>query len=297
MPASDAISRYMQGEDITPGYCSPHRYPLNSTERDRMGHPRLSRPPALNGPPVRFATLVFVAEPRHLVRPPIKEAVITIEISPELPAEFVPKIDKEWPECGKRQPIRRGLFQFRLNDPLSSFGSQEQIGIRCDSEDGRSVTQIRRNGIAFSIVNEYRDWEELESRTLSVWKNFLGFANSPQAFRVATRFINVLRLPGNIEFDDYLTAAPRVPDGLPQILGGFSQRVIVPMRQDLVAVIIQVLDAPTPDAISVILDIDVQLSCGSRGNEGDIRTLINSLRKAKNDVFFSSVTEKALEGY
>jgi uncharacterized protein (TIGR04255 family) len=241
---------------------------------------------------------VLVAERRQLAHPPIKEALLNIQISPEMPLVFAQTVDRAWTNCDKKQPIHRGHFQFQLGAQLASLGSQELMGIRCDSDDGRFVTQVRRDGITLSIVRDYRDWDELEARTLEVWNGFLNSAGPVRVSQIATRFINVMRLPAsNIEFDDYLTAAPRVPPGLPNILGEFFQRILIPMRPDLIAVVIQALDAPAPDAISVILDIDVQLSCSVTGNLSDIQPLINSLRSVKDDVFFSSVTEKALEGY
>jgi uncharacterized protein (TIGR04255 family) len=239
-----------------------------------------------------------VALRRQLTRPPIREALISILIAPEKPLDFAKQLAARWPNCRKKKVIHRGQIQLQLGESFSTSQSQELMGVRCDSDDGRSITQVRRDGITFSIIKDYSDWTELEAQTMGVWRTFLDLAGPVTVSNIATKFINILRMPtGNIEFDEYFTAAPRIPSALPQIMSEFFQKVTVPLKTDASAVIIQALDAPTTDAVSVILDIEVQLSCHVRSDGNDIHQLINSLRELKNTVFFSSVTEKALEAY
>lgn len=116
--------------------------------------------------------------------------------------------------------------------------------------------------------------------------------------RLAVRYINVINLPPGVDFDLYLTAGPRVPPEVPQALSGFLHRVVIPIAIDgTTAIVTQVLEPPKEGLIPVVLDIDVFIMARYGAKSQEIWTTLDGLRKVKNDIFFSSVTEKALEPY
>jgi uncharacterized protein (TIGR04255 family) len=124
-------------------------------------------------------------------------------------------------------------------------------------------------------------------------------SHSVTVSRTAARYINVIDLPPQSELNDYLTAGPQIPSELPQILEIFLQRVLVRYQADIYAAITQASEpsGPVPPSARVILDIDVFANRAFAAESGELWTLADTLRGIKNAIFFSSVTERALERY
>ena len=237
-----------------------------------------------------------VARQRRLAHPPIKEALIAIQLAEKMPESFATQLEAISLDGYSKKPIRFQEVKFEVAGLPTS--RNELFGWRFESDDSNKVVQLRRDGIGFSIIRGYSDWDQIKSLTQHFWNVFLERAGAPVVNRLATRYINVVEVPiADLRFDNYLTAAPRVPDNLPQGLRQFLQRVEVPFGTDVIAIIIQTFEVPTGDRLPIILDIDVQMTKETRGDSPDIWTALDSLRTIKNDIFFSSVTERALEPY
>jgi uncharacterized protein (TIGR04255 family) len=121
---------------------------------------------------------------------------------------------------------------------------------------------------------------------------------------VATRYINNLRLPmqDGEDFGVYLTKPPEVPEGLPQSLSSFLQRVVLHDKAlDVHATVTQIFEpipsGNLPSAIPVILDVDAFRVAEFQIPGPGIWDCLQELRDFKNRVFFESLTEKAIELY
>lgn len=242
----------------------------------------------------------YVASPRQLANPPLREALIDILHVNELPVAFVEKIgDLSIPGFKPKIPITTGMFEIKLGPPAEATKKKEDpVGWRFESEDGSRVAQIRQNGLTYSILKGYTTWNEIRDATRQIWDLYLNkISDSVTVGRTAARYINVLEFPGPIELNDYLTAGPRIPENLPQTLDNFIQRILVRYNQDIQVAITQTSE-PSPNGIvRIILDIDVFSPKTIEGRSSELWTHADTLRAAKNAVFFSSVTELALEKY
>ncbi len=171
------------------------------------------------------------------------------------------------------------------------------IGYRLDNEDGSRVVQFRDRGITFSILKGYSTWDAFKQEARSVWERWNSIVGETPIIRVATRFINVLQLPASpIDFDDFLTCAPRVPSELPQVLAGFFQQITIPVAETgFAAIVTHALEPGTPSATPVVLDIDVFQAKHYPSMDQSVWAALDTAREIKNRVFFSSLTNKALE--
>ena len=87
---------------------------------------------------------------------------------------------------------------------------------------------------------------------------------------------------------------------MPQTLSSFFYRVVVPANDlGVTAIITQALESKDDikDNVPVILDIDVIKSNSDGFLEDDILSILEKLRKFKNQIFFKSITDKLLEEY
>jgi uncharacterized protein (TIGR04255 family) len=118
--------------------------------------------------------------------------------------------------------------------------------------------------------------------------------------RISVRFINRLQLPGpTLDFDDYLCAGPKLPEGQSS-LSAFTTSVVIPdATTQTTSILRQVFEpnsAAPPDKIEVIVDIDVvRESQLEAEDDAGLREALRDMRTVKNRLFFGSLTEKAVE--
>jgi uncharacterized protein (TIGR04255 family) len=241
-----------------------------------------------------------VAIQRQLANPPIKEALLDFRLAVAQPPEFTEALSKaSIPGLEKKQVLTTGQFEIKIG-PVSEamVKQQERVGWRYESEDGSRVVQMRRDGITYSILRGYKDFPEIKDAARKIWQLYLEHVQaSVTVARTAARYINVLDVPGNVEMNDYLTSAPQIPKELPQVYENFLQRVAIPYQRDTHAIITQALEPSVQPGARVILDIDVFALRAISGESLNLWSLVDELRVMKNTIFFSSVTELALEQY
>jgi uncharacterized protein (TIGR04255 family) len=238
----------------------------------------------------------------RLSRPPLREALIDIRLQAELPATFVDTLRtltlSGFSSVGE---IKVGGFRFEVatGKPSQALVTSEQLrGIRFQSADGSQVLQYRCDGITFSVLKNYTSWEPFRDTVRELWFQFLRISGAVIVNRLAVRYINAIEVPMGADFDDYLTAGPRIPQSLPQLYSAFLQRVVVPLAEvGGHAIITQALEQPTESSVPTVIDIDVVSSCSLAGDAPEIWERFSNLRDIKNRIFFTSVTTKTLEAY
>ncbi len=219
-----------------------------------------------------------------------------IRLREELPASVLPKFEapRGFPVT---KPIKQGQFQLQaeVDKPFTAkVLTEEAFGMRCERDDGSEVIQLRRNGLTYSVLKNYRGWEVLREAARDMWRGFLLASGPVNISRLATRYINAIEIPLGADYDDYLTTAPRIPKSVPQLVTSFMQRVLVPFEQETAtAIITQALEMPGP----AVLDIDVFTEVSLEGTSEEIWLRLHNLRSIADRTFFSSLTEKVIESY
>ncbi len=234
---------------------------------------------------------------------PITEALIDFQV--KLPSEVDIKdvhlmyesIKGEYPEV-QEQRISKVKFDSKAEEVVKS-SKPEINGYRYISSDEKQIVQAKMDGFTFSRLYPYIKWEELRNETYKLWQLYKDITSPESITRVAVRYVNNLNIPMPIkDFDDYLTAPPTVPEGLPQGVSSFLTRTIIHEPSfGANAIITQALEQVVTDVAPVILDIDV-FKLESKGIvEKDAWEIIEKLRHFKNKVFFSSITDDLKEMY
>jgi uncharacterized protein (TIGR04255 family) len=239
----------------------------------------------------------------HLSRPPLREALIDIRLSDQLPVSFLDRLRAlSLAGLSNVGEIKEGGFKLEIakDRPVQATITSDQIlGMRFQTADASQVLQYRRNGITFSILKNYQTWEDIRDLARTFWQQFLSISGTVNVNRLAVRYVNAIEVPlAGGDFDEYLTAGPRIPNDLPQQLTSFLLRVVIPFTDvNAHAIITQALEPPTETSFPAILDIDAIGQCSLNGADSEVWNRLEQLRIIKNRIFFASVTAKALEVY
>ena len=235
--------------------------------------------------------------------PPITEGLI--DIRTQLPGEVSladleslhTRIQDTYPEKKSRKRLE-GTIEFRdEKEPLKT--TQVDVdGYVFRSADGRQVVQYRLDGFTFNRLRPYSRWEEVFKEAKRLWEIYSTAVKPILVTRLAVRYINSIEIPlKTIDYDDYLTAAPKVPEGLPQLLRHFFTRIVVPFPdRDVEAIIMQTpSDKQDPLKTGIILDIDVYAAVNLTADDARVYEILGVLREIKNQVFFGSISERTKE--
>jgi uncharacterized protein (TIGR04255 family) len=239
----------------------------------------------------------------QLNRPPLREALVDIRLRETLPLNWLAKLENaDFDGFANPQPMKQGAFKFEMpkDQPSRATVASEQLwGQRYDRNNGAEVLQMTRQGMTLSILKDYTKWEVLRDKARATWEKYIQISGPVGVSRLAVRYINGIDMPLGQDYDLYLTAAPKVPTELPQIVNNFIQRVEVPFEKEAAtAIITQTLGNPTEVNKGIaILDIDVFSNYHLEGASTEIWSVLDGLRVIANTIFFSSITKKLLESY
>lgn len=187
----------------------------------------------------------------------------------------------------------------------SQTDSAGLVGIRIESSGNGTVVQLKRQGLVFSQLAPYRSGDTLIGEALDLWTHYAAAIGATGVSRIGLRYINELRLPwvAGDEISRFLLGLAELPLGAPRStvsahsrvvaqeqMGGRGPYVIVNQKLD------GVQDGDALVAVSVI-DIDVVSRVNLSTAPEGIKTALEASRVLKNRVFFSLLTEEALEGY
>lgn len=237
-----------------------------------------------------------------LQKAPITEALIDIRIKVREDfnvEQLLPLYDltsNQYPEKKSRHKWE-GKLEFKKDGPPIPSGIHAIDGYIFTSIDKKQIFQARVDGFTFNKLRPYDRWESFRDEAWRLWKLYRDIT-SPEIVRVALRFINKFDIPLPIkDFNEYLTAAPIVPEGLPQGVNSFLTRIVIHEPEiDAAAIVTQVFEQIiNPSYLPIILDIDVFKQKSEGIAEEEAWQTLKKFRDFKNKIFFKSITEKAKE--
>lgn len=173
-------------------------------------------------------------------------------------------------------------------------------GASFHSSDHKNIVQFNRDGFVYSRLSPYQNWDAFLEEGLRLWEVYSEIAQPIEINRVGVRFVNRITMPpGEVSFENYLSAPPKPPLGLELPFYGFmhQETLAVPGYPYAVNFIrtIQQSSESGIDTFGLILDIDVATIPGFEFDKSRLVNTLNEMRWLKNKVFFGSITETAME--
>jgi uncharacterized protein (TIGR04255 family) len=241
-----------------------------------------------------------------LSRPPIVEAVI----------HWQARAQNELEQDSLKQTLARRMPQYPQSTPMQSFGlmatllpadetavvEQQKkgfLGLRLTSENGCNLVQFLREGLVFSRTKSYEHWEPFAEAAKQAWEVFMDIAAPVETQRLGVRFINHIAAatPGTLQ--GILRDPPTCPSNLPLEEFVYQSTFSVPGHPFGIRVIkvMQPSMPEVPQSSGLFLDIDVFTTTVIPNEPGPLDEALTQMRWLKNKVFFSLLTEAAVEAF
>jgi len=245
-----------------------------------------------------------VAQPRHLNRPPIVEALVDLRASvPGDPGTFIAlagKLRDEFP-VNEQQNEVQGTIEIKEGKVVLPHVSPPSFaGVRIANVDKTVYVQFRPDGFTLNNCKVYMGGDQLIDKALSLWEALVERNRPEIVSRVAMRYINRLELPlkDGDPFERYLTSAPKLPRGTPNLVSEFLTRIVGhDTQRQATAVVIQQLKQQGEQPVSVTVDVDVFRAESFPVDSAALREVLSSLRLVKNNTFFSLLTDETVSFY
>ena len=237
---------------------------------------------------------------------PITEALLDIRV--KLPAQtdlaklatFHDAIKQKYPSKHERMAWR-GHIEIQASPvaQVSQSAAGGPDGYSFTSIDGRQVVQARLDGFTFSRLKPYDKWEALRDEARELWQHYVRITSPEAVTRVALRYINRIEIPLPIrDFKDYILTTPEIAPDLPQGLGSFFMRLVIPdPKAQAVAIVTETVEPidESSNRLPLIFDIDVFRMAAFNVQDKSLWETLEQLHDLKNDIFFKSITPKAKE--
>ena len=240
-------------------------------------------------------------ERRYYSRAPIAEAVIDIQA--KLPATVtLDMLTQAQAEEQARYPTRRNRMaleaQVLAGPQVGASATQTQLGYVFLSADERRAFQSRLNGFTFNWLAPYKRWEDFRDEARRLWAVYRAIVEPEAITRIGIRYVNSLHLPLPMrDLKDFLRTLPEVSPDLPQSLSGYVMQLQIP-QEDLRAMLIlnqAMLPPSRPDAVSVLLDIDLFQESAGLLSEDDLWAGFEELHAREDQIFEACITEQTRE--
>lgn len=238
---------------------------------------------------------------RHYPNPPITEAIIDLRV--ELP-ETVKVADLEKAHAGEESayPIKKNrilaIGQIQVGEQVAAAARSKHIGFLFISMDGKQLFQARLDGFSMNRLAPYENWDVFCAEARRLWDRYRSVAKPKKLLRLAVRYINRLDLPLPVpDLKDYLRTVPEISPDLPQNLEGYFLHLRIPMGDIKSTLLVNqtIIEASGPNIVSVVLDNDIYRDDDVPQNDDAVWSFFEELRARKNEVFESSITDRARE--
>lgn len=240
----------------------------------------------------------------HLPDAPIVEAVIhwvARKETPLPPNEWRDRIIErlpDYPECQLQHELL-------LEAEITPDGSSTQVrrdtwrGFRLTSSDKLQIVQFNRDGMVFSRLKPYEDWNAFSEEGLRLWKLFVQLAEPSEVRRLGVRFINRIAPIDPARLGKYLAKPPKClePLGLPMTAFLYQSTHDVPGHPFKVNVV-QTIQPPSPpraEGFGLILDTDAFTTQAFQPSDEVLRAHLAKMRWLKDKAFFSLLTKNAIK--
>lgn len=236
----------------------------------------------------------------HFPRAPIVEAVLDLRVVSSTKwdeSSLRSRLEERLPDYPKHDTVQETEVQLSPETGSNIIKDFVHVGLKFQSEDNFYVVQFNKDSFVFSRLKPYENWENFSQEALRLWEIFCEVLEPTEVGRIGLRFINRLatKQRQKIELADYYKRPPLLIEGLNWPLSDYLHRDVLQVPGTSYSVNVIKTVQRTKQEAGLLLDIDVFMQKSFNCGEIQISKYMDEMRWVKNKIFFSSLTEKALE--
>jgi uncharacterized protein (TIGR04255 family) len=235
----------------------------------------------------------------ELRNPPAIEVVFDICLSEQenLSAQdFIISEKKFSSRFSKKDEIR--FFENTIKE--EQFSSRHGIhGIAYKNENGKELTQFRLDGFSYHSLKDYPLWPNFLDNALYTWKKYKKCRTELKPIRLGLRYINLIKIPKSCDnVSDYFEVGISLPQKGVGNIKQYQYRYASDFTKNNCSSVVNFVQQPfskTDEHKSFILDIDIHMKeLPENPNDDTLKSYFEEMRKIKNEVFESHLTNNAL---
>lgn len=156
-----------------------------------------------------------------------------------------------------------------------------------------------RDGVAYAVVANYAHWDAFQQTAKNAWAQFGEIAAPEEIQKLSVRYINHFPTVTVNTLEDMLREPPTCPANLPLKEFVYQSRFDVPSYEFGVRIIkvLQPSRPGLPGASGLFLDLEAYTTKAIPNDPMKIAETLAHLRWLKNKVFFSLITESAIQTF
>lgn len=233
-------------------------------------------------------------EKTELKNPPLKEIIFSISFTESLSVDILKDFKNNSKVCNDFPTVNNGYHTDLIDQtgqPPTTTITHDGFIFSCD-KPFRKILQIRKGALSFHIINQYVRFDEIINELKEYWSILNGVTTKLTVSIFSIRYLNFLELEQNEKIDDIITIHSVSPFR-DDIENEFIQHRFSYSKDKSIKVNIVATNVTNNKVPGIILDIILSKKIES---EFDIYDFY-SMREAKNDIFFKSITDKTLKKY
>lgn len=228
--------------------------------------------------------------------PPIIEAVIQFRFAESLPkarrSKMLARLVRNYPNKRELQSVGANV-DFQKQE--AAFVAEPQS--RLSSVDETDVLVVDSDALTWSRLAPYQGWEGLADRVKKDSQIVIDTVGLRKLSRLGVRYVNRIDIPAKNEivwYEKYLSinlTLPKMCEAVNSYGWRFEREFV---DEQLLAVVQSATAVPViPDHAAFLLDIDIVRSHDIPQKWDEVFLLIERMRKLKNEIFESSITDLA----
>jgi len=233
-----------------------------------------------------------------LKNPPIREIIFTISFNENVPLEkldafkILPIIAEEFPAVDKG--FNTQVVANNNETPVSKTNLDGYL-LRSPISVAR-IIQARRGSFALHKYNGYVEFETLIDEFFKYWDLLIQCTGNLTINNISVRYLNFIEKNNQEKVEDLITVVTNQPYG-EKLDNTFTQFKFQYHKKPEIAATIITAKGRVQNIDGIVLDIILNTQIGGRQEREFIWNSFFDMKSAKNDLFFRSITEKAIKKY
>lgn len=234
---------------------------------------------------------------RKLKTTPIKEIIFTISFKEDIDVENLKKFC-EMPEVAERFSAMHEGFKTNIQAKADQKPTTDVTndGYILRSSTSNNIIQVRRGSFAFHQIKEYEHFEKLFEELTDFWNKFIGLVGQLTINNISLRYLNFIEQNEKESIEQLIKVSAQYPYEY-NLNNQFIRLHFNSLQNPDLKINIVTAKGVDDNKNGIILDTILSQQINNLVDYKEVLDNFHFMRGVKNDIFFKSLTDYALQKY